>query len=101
MENIIAQIQLIKEKALALKQQNKELIQDNEQLKRSLNRLKQLIEVQNNTIKEQEDKLKIRKIADGSSDTENELGSNEKRVLKMKINEMINEIDKVISSIAS
>ncbi|MDP2176218.1 MAG: hypothetical protein Q8K70_09960 [Bacteroidota bacterium] len=86
----------------AIKQKLEEILSENRLLKQSLKkqedqieRLKKLIEIQNNTLKNQEQRLKIKEIVESALDDQ-DLGANKKRELKAKINEMIKEVDKVI-----
>lgn len=59
---------------------------------KEVERLKKIIDIQNSSIKELELKLKIKRIAD-SVNTE----QSGNRDLKFKINDMIGEVDKIIS----
>lgn len=99
MENLVKRLQEIKEQILQLKKENEELNQTRSQKDKEITRLKQLIDIQNSSIRQLEQKLKMKRIADGvSEDNEgNEPSSN--RDLKFKINEMISEVDKIMTLI--
>ncbi len=98
MENLLARLVKVKDKISVLKKQNESLTGE---LKKSVNtiaRLNKLIEIQNNTIKQQEQQLKLKRIAN-QLDSGQELPPNESRELKLKINEIIKEVDKVMATI--
>jgi hypothetical protein len=96
MEELVKRLQDIKEQVLALKAENDSLIKHQDGKDREIQRLKQLVEIQNSSIKQMELKFKIKRIAeeatsDGSPD------ANKSRELKFKINEMIKEVDKIMT----
>jgi len=93
MEQIVYRIQAIKAKVQALQQEQVQLQSELMQRNKDVERLKRLIDIQNTTIKQLEQKLKTKRIADGVQS--DEPGNN--RDLKFKINEMIGEIDKIIA----
>lgn len=96
MESIIRRLQEIKAQVEVLKQEQNEALAALTQKDREIGRLKKLIEIQNSSLKDMEHKLKMKRLAEeasGSEDDEN--GSN--RDLKFKINEMIKEVDKIIT----
>lgn len=99
MENLVKRLQDIKEQILQLKKENEDLNQTRSQKDKEITRLKQLIDIQNSSIRQLEQKLKIKRIADGVSEEAdgNEHSSN--RDLKFKINEMISEVDKIMTLI--
>jgi len=98
MEELVKRLQEIKEQVLHLKTQNDSLLQDQNRKDRELQRLKQIVEIQNSSLKQMEQKLKIKRIADEVMGEE-PMDSNKSRELKFKLNEMIKEVDKVISLI--
>ena len=93
MEQIVYRIQAIKAKVQALQQEQVQLQSELMQRNKDVERLKRLIDIQNSTIKQLEQKLKTKRIADGVQSDE----PNNNRDLKFKINEMIGEIDKIIA----
>lgn len=96
MEQLIQRLKAIKQQILELHQDKKMIEEALSKKDKEVNRLKKLIEIQNSTIKDLENKLKMKRIADeinGNDSEEN--GSN--RDLKFKINEMIKEVDRIIS----
>ena len=98
MDRLVARLLKIKDKIGALKLQNRKLHAEIKKSETTILRLRQLIEIQNNTIKQQEQQLKIKRIAN-QLDSDNKLPPNESRSLKYKINEIIKEVDKVIGLI--
>lgn len=98
MEKLIARLAKIKDKIAALRLQQQKLAQELKKAESTNQRLRQLIEIQNNTIKQQEQQLKIKRIAD-QLEAQHELPPNESRALKSKINEIIREVDKVIATL--
>ena len=64
-------------------------------LKRDLKQSRETIAVQKNTIRELEEKNKIVKIAEAVA-----LSKDDKRAVKLKINEFIREIDKCIATLS-
>lgn len=98
MEKLIARLAKIKDKIAALRLQQQKLTQELKKAESTNQRLRQLIEIQNNTIKQQEQQLKIKRIAD-QLEGQQELAPNESRALKSKINEIIREVDKVIATL--
>lgn len=95
MQDILNRLKAIKQKAEEILSENRLLKQSLKKQEDQIERLKKLIEIQNNTLKEQEQKLKIKDIVESALE-DRELGANKKRELKAKINEMIKEVDKVI-----
>ncbi len=98
MEKLIARLARIKDKIAALRLQQQKLTQELKKAENTNQRLKQLIEIQNNTIKQQEQQLKIKRIAE-QVEAQGTLPPNESRALKSKINEIIREVDKVIATL--
>lgn len=98
MEQLLGRLAKIKDKVKALKSQNEKLMLEQKKMEQSIERLQKLVEIQNNSIRQFEQQLKIKRIADqiGSTDS---LSPNENRELKYKINEIIKEVDKVIALI--
>ena len=92
MEHLAQRLQEIKSEIIRLKKANEEIVLAKSKKSKELERLKRIIEIQNSSIKELESKLKIKRIADSVND---EQGNN--RDLKFKINDMIGEVDKIIS----
>jgi hypothetical protein len=92
MEHLAQRLQEIKSEIIRLKKANEEIVLAESKKSKELERLKRIIEIQNSSIKELELKLKIKRIADSVND---EQGNN--RDLKFKINDMIGEVDKIIS----
>lgn len=99
MENLLKRLQEIKTHVLQLKTENSERANIISKKDKELSRLRQLIDIQNSTIKQLEQKLKIKRIADGVSEDAGSEESSNNRDLKFKINEMIREVDKIISLI--
>jgi hypothetical protein len=97
MEELVKRLQDIKEQVLNLKAQNELLLQDQERKNKELQRLKQLVDIQNSSLKQMEQKLKIKRIADEVTGEDDSLDSNSSRELKLKINEMIKEVDKIMT----
>lgn len=95
MEQFIKRLQDIKQSILELKQEKNAMEESLSKKDKEIGRLKKLLEIQNSTIKDLENKLKMKRIADEMNGAEEESGSN--RDLKFKINEMIKEVDKIIS----
>ncbi len=95
MEALIKRLQDVKQAILGLKEENVQLNSALEKREKEINRLKKLLEIQNSSIKDLEQKLKMKRMADELNGEEAENGSN--RDLKFKINEMIKEVDKIIS----
>ncbi|MFM6983962.1 MAG: hypothetical protein ACKOXF_07505 [Chitinophagaceae bacterium] len=95
MEAFIKRLRDIKEAILGLKEENEQLKTALEKREKEINRLKKLLEIQNSSIKDLEQKLKMKRLADELSNEEAESSTN--RDLKFKINEMIKEVDKIIS----
>jgi hypothetical protein len=93
MEELIARLESIVKKVEDLKLHNHSLTEQNLKKEKEIGRLKQLLDIQNHSIKEMENRLKIKRIAEGLNGEESE--SN--RDLKFKINEMIKEVDKIMS----
>ncbi len=97
MEELLKRLQDIKEQVLLLKSQNTALAEEQDKKNREIQRLKQLVDIQNSSLKQMEQKLKIKRIADGVTTDSDELDSNSSRELKFKINEMIKEVDKIMT----
>lgn len=96
MKELVNRLQKIRSKAELLRNRNEELSGKVRDKDREIARLRQLLEIQNNTLRELEDKLKLKRIAEEVSG-ENNAQSGKNRDLKFKVNEMIKEVDKVIS----
>jgi hypothetical protein len=92
MEHLAQRLQEIKLEIIRLKKANEEIVLALSKKNKEVDRLKKIIEIQNSSIKELELKLKFKRIADSVND---EQGTN--RDLKFKINDMIGEVDKIIS----
>ena len=97
MEELIKRLQDIKEQVLHLKTQNESLLQDQGRKDKEIHRLKQLVEIQNSSLKQMEQKLKIKRIADEVTSGDDSEDSNKSKELKFKINEMIREVDKIMT----
>lgn len=96
MEAFIQRLAAIREEILKLKAENESMRNQHNERDKEISRLRNLIEIQNSSIRQLEQKLKIKRIADGlSGESAEETGGN--RDIKFKINEMIKEVDKVIS----
>lgn len=96
MEELIKRLRMIKVQAEQLLARNSEMSARIVEKDREIARLKQLLEIQNNTLRELEDKLKVKRIAEEAG-SEIHAHSGKNRDLKFKINEMIREVDKVIA----
>ncbi len=97
MEELLKRLQSIKDQVLQLKAENASLLKDQDRKEREIHRLKQLIDIQNSSLKQMEQKLKIKRIADEVLSDDDSHESHKTRELKFKINEMIKEVDKVMS----
>jgi hypothetical protein len=96
MEAIIQRLETIKLKIASIHSNNSELSAIIKQKNKEIERLKKLIEIQNNTIKEQEYKLKIKNIAEQALSNDDDASQSiKRRQLKFKINEMLKELDKL------
>jgi hypothetical protein len=96
MEALIKRLNNIKVKVSALKQALKLKSEELESREKEVARLRKLLDIQNSSIKELEHKLKMKRIAEGvSGETEEAASSN--RDLKFKINEMIKEVDRIMT----
>jgi predicted nuclease with TOPRIM domain len=95
MEALIKRLQEVKQAILGLKEENAQLNSALEKRDKEISRLKKLLDIQNSSIKDLEQKLKMKRMADELNGDESESGTN--RDLKFKINEMIKEVDKIIS----
>jgi len=85
-------IQNIRTKTEKIVEKNQRLIRDNSLLNDKISELERSLNLQRETIKDLEEKNKMLKIANSiTSDNE------DKKVLKLKINEFIREIDKSMS----
>ena len=99
METLVKRLEDIKAKIVQLKAEQSAHQKTQEQKDKEITRLRQLIDIQNSSIRQLESKLKIKRIADEFSNGDEHADTGSKRDLKFKINEMINEIDKVITLI--
>lgn len=95
MEALIKRLQEVKQAILGLKEENAQLNSALDKRDKEISRLKKLLDIQNSSIKDLEQKLKMKRMADELNGDESESGTN--RDLKFKINEMIKEVDKIIS----
>ena len=96
MEAIIQRLETIKLKIASIHSNNSELSAIIKQKNKEIERLKKLIEIQNNTIKEQEYKLKIKNMAEQALSNDDDASQSiKRRELKFKINEMLKELDKL------
>lgn len=82
----------VKQKAEKLAENHRLLIEKNDKLSGELEKLKQELTIKDQQVSELNDKIKLLKIA-GSVDTEST------KEVKLKINEMVREIDKCIAQI--
>lgn len=94
MEELLQRLQAIKEEVLRLKAKSAELQKQAGKAEKDNQRLRQLLEIQNNSIKQMEQKLKVKRIADGVVGNDD---GESNRELKFKINNIIKEVDRVIS----
>lgn len=94
MEELLQRLQAIKNEVLTLKTRSAELQKQADKAEKDNQRLRQLLEIQNSSIKQMEQKLKVKRIADGVSGNED---GESNRELKFKINDIIKEVDRVIS----
>lgn len=94
MEQLLERLKNIKNEVQSLKTINDDLKESIEIKDKEISRLKQLLEIQNNSLKEMEQKLKIKRIAEGAT---GESDGESSRDLKFKINEMLKEVEKVMS----
>jgi hypothetical protein len=92
MEHLAQRLQEIKLEIIRLKKANEEIVLAQTKKNKEVERLKKIIEIQNSSIKELELKLKIKRIADSFN-----VDQANNRDLKFKINDMIGEVDKIIS----
>lgn len=92
MEHLAQRLQAIKTEIIRLKKVNEEIVLAQEKKNKEIARLKKIIDIQNSSLKDLEQKIKIKRIADSV----NEEPANN-RDLKFKINDMISEVDKIIS----
>jgi len=92
MEHLAQRLQEIKLEIIRLKKANEDIVLAHSKKNKEVDRLKKIIEIQNSSIKELELKLKIKRIADSVNDEQSN-----NRDLKFKINDMIGEVDKIIS----
>jgi hypothetical protein len=95
MEALIKRLQDVKQAILELKEENAGMTEALAEKDKEVARLRRLLDIQNSSIKDLEHKLKMKRLADEVNSEEHESGSN--RDLKFKINEMIKEVDKIIS----
>jgi chromosome segregation ATPase len=98
MEQLVERLKSIKVEIKKLKSEVSKLENLHQQKEKENKRLKQLLDVQNSSIKELENKLKIKRIADEIVGDGNQTEESH-RDLKFKINEMIKEVDKIVSLI--
>lgn len=94
MEELLQRLQAVKEEVLRLKTKSAELQKQADKAEKDKQRLRQLLEIQNNSIRQMEQKLKVKRIAEGVSGNED---GESNRELKFKINDIIREVDRVIS----
>jgi predicted mannosyl-3-phosphoglycerate phosphatase (HAD superfamily) len=92
MEHLAQRLQEIKLEIIRLKKANEDIVLAQSKKNKEVERLKKIIEIQNSSIKELELKLKIKRIADSFN-----VDQTNNRDLKFKINDMIGEVDKIIS----
>jgi len=85
-------IENIKAKTEQIVQRSKGLTNENHLLNHKITELEQLLNLQREAIKDLEEKNKMLKIANSIS-----MDKDDKRVLKLKINEFIREIEKSMS----
>lgn len=95
--NIVNKLEEIKKKLKQLKGQNNDQRNLIEKQKTEIERLQKLIEIQNISLKNQDQKLKIKEIVEAVLNPDLDRDSNKKRALKHKLNEMIKEVDKIIN----
>ncbi len=95
--NIVNKLEEIKKKLKQLKEQNNDQRNLIEKQKTEIERLQKLIEIQNISLKNQDQKLKIKEIVEAVLNPDLDRDSNKKRALKHKLNEMIKEVDKIIN----
>lgn len=88
-------ISRITEKTGTLQEQLRLSRSEVELLQRDARRMRETIELQKNTIRDLEEKNKIVKIAEAVA-----LSKEDKRAVKLKINEFIREIDKCIATLS-
>lgn len=98
MEAIIKRLQAIKASVSSLKKRLEQKDSELESKEKEILRLRRLLDIQNSSIKELEQKLKIKRIADGLSGSDSEDNASN-RDLKFKINEMIKEVDRIMTLI--
>ncbi len=98
MEQLLLRLAKVKNQIKSLKSQKELLLIENKKALGHIERLQKLVEIQNNSIRQLEQQLKVKRIADQMGNTET-LSANENRALKYKINEIIKEVDKVIALI--
>lgn len=99
MQELLSRLGMIQKKLHQLIEEKKTIAQTNKDLKRENERLQRIVSIQNETIKMQEQKLKVKEIIEATLNPDQELSSNKKRELKHKINEMIKEVDYLINQI--
>lgn len=98
MEQLLLRLAKVKDQIKALKSQKEQLLNEHKKALSTIERLQKLVEIQNNSIRQLEQQLKVKRIADQLGNDAS-LSSNESRALKYKINEIIKEVDKVIALI--
>ena len=98
MEQLLLRLAKVKDQIKALKSQKELLSIEHKKALGTIERLQKLVEIQNNSIRQLEQQLKVKRIADQLGNTE-ALSANENRALKYKINEIIKEVDTVIALI--
>lgn len=94
-ENILNLARLLGERIDALVLENHRLKSENEELRNRVNEKTQQIENQQNEFSEVEHQNKILKLAKHLSSE-----SNDTRLLKLKINELVRDIDKCIAGLS-
>jgi len=98
MEQLLLRLAKVKNQIKSLKSQKELLLIEHKKALGHIERLQKLVEIQNNSIRQLEQQLKVKRIADQMGNAET-LSANENRALKYKINEIIKEVDKVIALI--
>jgi hypothetical protein len=95
MKELHSRLSRILEKAGEMHRQLSLSRAETELLRRDVRQLKETIELQKNTIRHLEEKNKIVKIAEAVA-----LSKEDKRLVKLKINEFIREIDKCVAALS-
>lgn len=95
MTDLSQKLKTIHEKAMQADKVLQHSRVENEILRREIKGLKETIELQKSTISDLEEKNKIVKIAEAVT-----VSKDDKKVIKLKINEFIREIDKCIATLS-